>query len=134
VLSPFAVQLGGVIALGEVSAHVLALGVRAHVGDDDSADMLLLSGLCELSARAMLRWEEWEAYGDGKPRPAVVADAAALMEVWRRVFGDAGPRGEDPGNPTLCFEITDAGKEELASERYDVYVARLERWWRAAAR
>jgi len=134
VLSPFAVHLGDVIALGKVSVHVLALGVRAHVGNDDSADMLLLSGLCELSGRAMLRWEEWDAYGDGKLRPAVVGDGEALVETWRRVFGDAGPRGEDPGEPTLCFEITDAGNVELASERYHVYVARLERWWRAAGR
>jgi hypothetical protein len=129
VLSPIAFHVASIVVLGEVTAHVLALGLGSHVVDDESVDILLLSALSELAESGLLEWEEWEAYGDGRPIRRSSAGADVLVDSWVRCFGRRGPRGEDPSVATLSLSMTERGIEEVSSPSYELYRPLLESWF-----
>jgi hypothetical protein len=115
-----------VIVEGEITVHILKLGLLGRNFSNLTANEVLLSTLVELSeAKAILCFSHSEY---GYSRPQLIGNTIELLNEWSRQFGTNGPEGSIETSGTISITVTEFGKKLVLEKTYEVYLPFLRKW------
>ena len=128
-LSISAYDLLNVIVEGEVTVHVLRLGLISRGFSDVTASEALLDYLIELCEAQAITFLAETTYGGGTyGESSVGGSTAELLAAWRKIFGTFGPAEAEVSTSTISFDTTEKGAEIATSTDYDLYLPFLRAW------
>ncbi len=122
-VSVTAYDLLNVIVEGEVTVHVLRLGLVDRGFSNSTVNEVLLGCLIELCEAKAIRCYAEASYGQPQRDDVQLCQSAAeLVSAWTALFGTQGPTEDQVSSSTMSVETTECGAGIAVDDKYDIYL------------